>query len=140
MVGVQARRTTIRPSLKGCILLHSRLYRQSVTPSTQVCGAITMQEGAQFDYGPLCLAPPAPSSHAAAPAVVLPSPLALNSVLTTTRDPQHDYYAVAARLKLHSAAPINPYVNATPTDYSIGHVDRFFIANGSVSGYTMRTA
>jgi hypothetical protein len=79
-------------------------------------------------------------AHGASSRVVLPSPQALDSLLTTTLRPARNLYTLVARLKLHSTTPINPYVNAKSPDYAVGHVDQFYVANNNDVGFTLRPA
>ncbi|HVA90178.1 MAG TPA: hypothetical protein VNL71_10075 [Chloroflexota bacterium] len=84
---------------------------------------------------------PAAGSHGASPqVVVLPSPMALDSLLATTLRPPRNLYAITERLKLHATTPINPYVNPTPTSYPVGHSDTFYVANDGNNGYMTERA
>jgi hypothetical protein len=69
--------------------------------------------------------------------VVLPSPEALDTLLTATLRPPRNLYTLTARLKLHSTTPIDPYVNTTPPDYRVGRVDKFYVASYSDVGYSL---
>jgi hypothetical protein len=88
----------------------------------------------------LSLAPAAPG-NAAGTAVRLPSPQALDAVLTDTPRPPRDLYALTARLKLHTTTPVDPYVNHTPTDYAVGSTASFYVGNGNnQNGYKLQPA
>ena len=83
---------------------------------------------------------PSVPAHGARPSLATLNPQALDALLTTTRLPPRDLYALVARLKLHTTRPIDPIVNPTPVDYPVGHVAQFYIANGDTNGYMLRTA
>ncbi len=89
----------------------------------------------------LGLAPSATPSRGAAPqTVVLPSPLQLDTLASTTLRPARNLYAITEHLKLHTTTPIDPLVNAKPTDYPVGHGDNFYIANDGNNGYMVERA
>ncbi len=83
---------------------------------------------------------PATRSLSAPTAFTVPSPQALDTLLTSTLRPPRDLYAITARLKLHTTVPIDPIVNAGPTDYPVGSSARFYVGNGNASGYTTQKA
>jgi immune inhibitor A len=70
----------------------------------------------------------------------LPSPVALRAMLHDTRLPSSDLIALYTRLKLHQAAPLQLADGGRQADVKVGHVDRFFVSNGSTNGFTRRTA
>lgn len=74
-------------------------------------------------------------ARAAPPATPLPSPspMALSAMLSSATNPPRDLLTLAARLKLHTALPIDPIVNTTPTDYAVGRMDQFYVWTGSGS-------
>ncbi|MGH2388661.1 MAG: hypothetical protein ACRDIE_10700 [Chloroflexota bacterium] len=89
----------------------------------------------------LGLVPSAAPSHGAAPNVTaLPTPLELDHLVTTTLRPPRNLYAITERLKLHTTKLIDPMVNATPTNYPVGHSDNFYIANDGNNGYMVERA
>jgi immune inhibitor A len=83
---------------------------------------------------------PGTPGHSASSAVALPSPQALDTMLTSLQRPPRNLYALTARLKLHTTTPVDPYVNHAATDYPVGSVTRFYIGNGNRNGYTLQPA
>jgi immune inhibitor A len=73
--------------------------------------------------------------HAGPAAVVLPSPVALNALLTSTLRPPRDLYALTQRLKLRSLTPIDPYVRHQPVDYPTGSTTNFYLSNAKQDGF-----
>ncbi|MDB5076788.1 MAG: hypothetical protein JWO42_2967, partial [Chloroflexi bacterium] len=61
-------------------------------------------------------------------------------MLHDTRLPSSDLIALYTRLTLHQAAPLQLADGGRQADVPVGHVDRFFVSNGSTSGFTRRTA
>src|SRR5579875_3465025 len=74
---------------------------------------------------------PTHSTRAAPPALVLPSPAALATLLSSTPNPARNLYALGARLTLHTTMPISPIVNKQPTNYPVGRVDKFYVYDGA---------
>jgi hypothetical protein len=74
---------------------------------------------------------PAAQGHMVQARVALPSPAQFTALLSATPNPPRDLYALADRLKLHSTVPIDPIVNARPTDYPVGRVDQFSVYTGN---------
>jgi immune inhibitor A len=54
--------------------------------------------------------------------------------LAAARPDARNLYDLTRRLKLHSLAPINPYVRSTAPNYAVGRVDTFWVARAT-SGY-----
>ncbi len=89
----------------------------------------------------LGLVPSATPSHGAASNVTaLPTPLQLDHLVTTTLRPPRNLYAITERLKLHTTTPIDPLVNAKPTNYPVGYSATFYIANDGNNGYMVEHA
>jgi immune inhibitor A len=86
------------------------------------------------------LSPATRGLSASSTAFAVPSPQALDALLATTTRPPRNLYAITDRLKLHSTVPINPIVNAKPTDYPLGSSAQFYIGNGNSSGYMSQQA
>ena len=81
---------------------------------------------------------PARSGRAASPGVTLPSPAALNALLSLARNPGRDLLAIAERLKLH--APLAS-LHLLMANLPVGHTDAFYVANSTGStGYTLEKA
>jgi hypothetical protein len=83
---------------------------------------------------------PAGPGHAATAGSSLPSPQALDSLLTTTVRPPRDLYDLTARLKLHSTTPVDPQVNHTPPNYPVGSTASFYVANDQENGFVTVSA
>ncbi len=83
---------------------------------------------------------PAVRAPAAYGTAALPSPQALDSLLTTTLRPPRDLYALTTRLKLHTTTPLDPYVNQVPPHYTVGSTARFYVSNDQETGYVTATA
>ena len=77
----------------------------------------------------LALAPADPG-YAAGPTVVPPGPGQLSALLENTPNIPRNLYALTERLKLHTTTPINPIVNAVPTNYPVGREDQFYVSSG----------
>jgi len=83
---------------------------------------------------------PAALGYGAPAVTALPSPQTLDSLLTTTLRPPRDLYALTARLKVHTTAPIDPYVNHTPPDYAVGSTVTFYVGNDKNNGFVTEPA
>jgi hypothetical protein len=85
------------------------------------------------------LAVAAPGNSAPS-AMALPSPQALDRLLTTTLRPARDLYTLTEQLKLHTTTPINPYVNQTPPHYAVGSTVSFYVSNDQETGFVQEPA
>ncbi len=61
-------------------------------------------------------------------------------LLDNTEVPKRDLYAIAARLKLKTTAPIPTTTGKPPGNYSVGHADTFYVNNISAHSYYTLTA
>src|SRR5919197_834961 len=51
--------------------------------------------------------------------------------LAAARPDARNLYELTRRIKLHSFAPINPYVRSSAPNYTVGRVDTFWVARAT---------